>query len=167
MSDAAKRQGMPDDLTKPNETQGLTPEQVRVVALRVQGHRWSEIAAKLGVTAWTVWSWRQQHPEIDQLIAQDANDYLVSTRHKLSTLLPLGALRLEELLKTRGACEPKDVIAANKMLAEVFKAIPANTPPPPPQAKPKIGETQVVPDAELDRVLDAELSEPDQREPTR
>ena len=72
----SEREGMPSDLTKASETHGLTPAQVRVVALRVQGHRWSEIAAELGVTAWTVWSWRQQRPEIDQLIAQDANDYL-------------------------------------------------------------------------------------------
>lgn len=106
-----------------NEIQEIRPEQLRVVALRLQGKRWSEIAHELGVTPWTVWHWRQECPEIDELIAQESQDQLDSAKHGLADLMPraLAALRasllataledgIEELRDLMLSDAPADVV---------------------------------------------------------
>lgn len=173
MPEQPKGDGVASNALKCEEMRSMESRHVQVVALRIQGKRWSEIAAIVGVVPQTICRWREEHPEIDRAIQSEANDYLVSSRHMLATLLPLANARLAEALqgKLSGEIEAKDVIAANKLLAEVFKA--ANTPQssapssmmavhPGGTAKPA-----VISDAELERVLDVELSEPDQREPTQ
>lgn len=136
----------------------LEPQHLRVVALRVQGKRWNEIAADLGVTTMTIWRWRGEEPRIDEMIAQDAHDYLVSSRHFMSTLLPQANARLKMMLDQK-ELDAKDIIAANKLLAEIFKAMPARERVQ--HAAP--ARKEVISDAELDRVLDADIADSTER----
>jgi transposase-like protein len=71
-----------------NEMQKLRPEHIRVISLRLRGKRWSEIAAELGVTSPTVWRWRQDYPEIDEIIRQESQDCLDASKHALASLVP-------------------------------------------------------------------------------
>jgi hypothetical protein len=131
-----------------NVIQDLAPEHKRVVALKVQGKRWSEIAAALGVTPWTIWYWRERHPEIDAAIASESNDYLESAKHGLASLLPLTQAALAGVLKTG---EHRDQIAAAKVILETFKRPAANA-----EESAMLRRARSLTDAELDAAIDVE-----------
>lgn len=113
-----KSQPAPADLTKSNSSVDLRPEHIRLIALRAEGKRWSEIAAALGVTAWTIWNWRQENPEIDEIIAAESQDYLDATRHGIATLLPLSLEALRDVIQN---ADPRDRVAAVRVVFEAFK----------------------------------------------
>lgn len=184
MHDVPKGDGVSSELAKSHAIQDLTAQHQRVVALRVAGKRWSEIAAELGVTAWTIWHWRTEHPQIDLAIAEESNDYLVSTRHHFASLLPLGAKAMREILDAGNVyaadqndpnvmvlVNAKDRIAATKLIVEIFsqRAGSAGAAATGTATSAAVGSAiaqhrtagPVITDAELERVLDAELSEPD------
>lgn len=182
-----KGDGVSANALKCTETHDLDARHARVVALRVLGKNWKGIAAELGVDVSTVYRWRDEYPEIDRLIAEESNDYLVSARHHFASLLPLGAKAIREILQAGNQyvqdhddpnmmvlVNAKDRIAATKLIVEIFSAKSANVNG---AASPvahsggasgavRSANAAVISDAELERVLDAELSEPDQREPT-
>ena len=94
-----------------NEMQTMRPEHIRLVALRLQGKRWAECAAALGVTHCTVWRWRQDCPDIDALIAQESAEYLVSAKLTLRAALPSAAKAIAEL------CDDEDPLARQARFA--------------------------------------------------
>lgn len=184
MPEQQKGDGVTSNALKCTERHDLDAKHARVVALRVLGKNWKETAAELGVDVSTVYRWRDENPNIDRAIAEESNDYLVSARHHFASLLPLGAKAIREILQAGNQyvqdhddpnmmvlVNAKDRIAATKLIVEIFSAKAANTVAPP-LAVQGHGRTTAMPagsvisDAELERVLDAELSEPDQREPT-
>lgn len=185
MPEQSKGDGVSANALKCTETHDLDARHARVVALRVLGKNWKGIAAELGVDVSTVYRWRDENPNIDRAIAEESNDYLVSARHHFASLLPLGAKAMKEILQAGNQyvqdhddpnmmvlVNAKDRIAATKLIVELFSTKSANTQQPiPPAASSAVAGTRaatsaVITDAELERVLDAELSEPDQREPT-
>lgn len=140
-----------DQGCRSNEIQGLPAEHARVIALRLKGKRWSEIAAELGVTPWTVWNWRQENPEIDEIIAQESQDYLDASKHALAQLVPLANAALRTALTE---ADSKDRIAAVRVVLEVFKK-PGESAQ---QAGDRIRRAAKLDDGELDARLDAALS---------
>ena len=101
-----------------NEMQCCDPSHDRVVAARLMGKRWSEIAHDLGIRPETLWRWRQECPHIEERVAHESADYLESARHALLSLLPKATLALNEI-----ASDPdhKDRHAASKTIIEMFR----------------------------------------------
>jgi hypothetical protein len=133
---------------KCNEMQTLAPEHLRVIALRIQGKRWSEIAADLRVDPATVWRWREANPEIDRVIMEESMDYLVASHHRMASLLPLADEAIaDSLLKFN---EMKDRLTGAKMVRENFKRVASEASTPAP-----IHASGRLADDELSRVLDA------------
>jgi hypothetical protein len=124
--EAAISEDRPERTGGSNEIKGLCSEHIRVIALRLEGKRWSEIAAALGVTPWTVWHWRQEHPEIDRVIAQESQDFLDASKHSLAKLMPKAMQALEEEMGIPGA--PR-VTAARYVIDSFKKAAQGDTPP--------------------------------------
>lgn len=139
---------MTANLTFSNEIQTLTPQQTRVVALRVQGKRWSEIADDLGVTPWTIWHWRTTNPEIDRAVMEESMDFLIASKHRMAKLLPLADQAIEDSLALHN--EVRDRLSGAKMVRETFSKNGSEAA----QAAP-IPAGGRLPDDELDRVLSA------------
>lgn len=102
---------MPAELTKSNVFQGLSAEHLRVVALRVEGKQWGEIAAALGVTPWTIWNWRRENPGIDQAVLEESFDCVVASRIRMAKLHPLADRAIEE-----GLSATKTIVAGEQAI---------------------------------------------------
>ncbi len=89
------------DLAGCSEMQCGNPLHPKVTALRLQGKRWSEIGAAMGVDAITIWRWRAECPHIDDEIGREAADYLESTKHALVRLLPDATKALGEIINDK------------------------------------------------------------------
>lgn len=139
---------MTASLTFSKEIQGLNAEEMRVVALRVEGKRWGEIASALGVTPWTIWYWRTQNPAIDAAIVEESMDFLIASRHRMAKLMPLADQAIEDSLALHN--EVKDRLSGAKMVRETFAKSGAEAS----QATP-IPAGGRLSDDELDRVLSA------------
>ena len=134
------------------EMQCGNPLHAKVVALRLQGKRWSEIGAAMGVDATTVWRWRAECDHIDEEVGREANDYLESTKLALAALLPDATRALSEMVND--PVHPQRH-AATKTIIEVFtKASPTATPA---QLLKELRAAEQLSDGELDRQLAAAI----------
>ncbi len=148
----------PIDSTAPKNYKAITPEHVRVIKLRLRGKRWSQIAEELGVSAWTIWSWRQQNPEIDRIVASECADALEAGQQGLSTLVPVAAEALRQEMETPDRDVGKVRVSAAKAVLEMFKRVTEGK------------DTSRIPerlegfsDVELDRALSAAVRERGER----
>lgn len=146
-ADAADDRDLAAD--RSNEIQEMPPEQLRVVALRLRGKRWSEIAAALGVTPWTVWHWRQINPEIDALIASESADCVDAGKHGLAALVPKAVRALRQELAHPDPVGGKIRVAAARYVLDVFKRVREGED----RRGPMNRRTETLTDGELDSAL--------------
>lgn len=109
-----------------NETPQIRPEHLRVVALRLQGKRWSEIAVDLGVRRETVWEWRRDNPEIDELIRQESADLIESVKAGLTALGPEAVVTLGEEMRLPSEEGGTRLTAAKYVLEQLKTAAQPN-----------------------------------------
>jgi hypothetical protein len=107
-----------DVVSECNVMQPTPPEHARVVSLRLQGKRWSEIAHALGVTVPTIWRWREQFHYIDEMIAAESQDFLESTKHRFAALIPKAAEAIDEVI-VNGTYQER--LQAARLVTELFK----------------------------------------------
>lgn len=131
-----------------NETECFDPSHLRVAALRLQGKRWSEIAATLGVTTVTIWRWREECPQIAANISAESLDYAESTRLRFIGMLPKVASAVSEVLDEG---TPFERIAAAKLVVEIMKR--EGPPPTPGELVERVKALAAVPDDDLDAKL--------------
>jgi hypothetical protein len=113
----------PPESLAPNETHDLKPEHLRAIGLRLRGKRWSEVAATLGVSPWTVWSWRQQYPAIDAIILQQCEDALEAGRTGLAGLVPIAVRTLGRQMRKPDALGGKVRVTAAKIVLDMVKRV--------------------------------------------
>jgi hypothetical protein len=127
------------DALKCPETPYADPRHAQVIALRIGGKRWSEIAAELGITYRTLCRWREEYPEIEQAIYAEALDFLASSKLRLAQLQPLADQAIQEglaatktiVMGEAGAAVVPDFmarLAAAKMVKAPFEKSPADKP---------------------------------------
>ena len=110
---------MPADVLKRLDSSHLEPQHLQVVALRISGKRWTEIAADLGITYRTLCRWREDHPEIEEQILHECDDHLESARIALAEALRTGVTSLKRVCEHG---EDRDVVnAAEKLLTIATK----------------------------------------------
>jgi DNA-binding CsgD family transcriptional regulator len=134
-----------------HEIPQTTPAQLRVVALRLQGKRWSQIADELGVDRWTVWHWRQINPEIDLMIATEAADCIDASKHGIARLAPEAVRVLREEMAAPNAVAGKVRLMAARIVMELLKRADSVHDTRGPVRR----ELAALSDSELDAALDA------------
>lgn len=122
---------MAKEVIKRPEMSCEDPRHLQVIALRIQGKRWSEIAADVGITYRQLCRWREENPDIEAAINQESMDFLVASKHRMAALTPLADQAVAEGLKaTRwimtesGPIEVpahQERLTAAKMVRDTFK----------------------------------------------
>lgn len=109
---------MPENAAICSDLQGLGPEQLTAISIKLTGIPWAKVAAKMGVAESTIWRWRQDYP-IDRVVEEACVDLLNSSRIKVAAYIDVGLETLKRVAETGPA---KEAVDAAKALIDIARA---------------------------------------------